>query len=352
MVAEAFNDSQRLACRVMDTHDRDLLTLELRSGEEKVEMYFDVSNTRFWIMHSMGKSEIIDRAVDKLVRSGPRLDRTWFAADLLEAVSELGSFRGLGLDYDRRPVPDVDFDHADAPVEFLKMQLWGNKAPSVLSVLRKEGAFPSETTLSKVKVKYWLNHGSEADIFSVDDVKFDGKITARGTSFESHIALVSSLKSVYAGNLRRLEDAYTLRLRRASAGHASIEGGALYFHFSRPIADLSRFAEFVLSGSHPFRLWAVPQMSKSGKKILAKVVDMHVGSRIDLEIRRDMISLYLRPDACGNSVMRFYTNLQHHYDALVQVSDADGLPVFQFQFGDGESVDSAMPRGPASSRQY
>ena len=56
------------------------------------------------------------------------------------------------------------------------MQLWGNKSADVFNVLRAHGAFPHETTLSKVKIKFSLD-GEQNGNFSLDDIKYDGKIT-------------------------------------------------------------------------------------------------------------------------------------------------------------------------------
>ena len=117
----------------------------------------------------------MDWMIQKLIKSSPELDRAWLSADFLEYISKLGSFRGLNLDYDRRMLfhPD-DSKSLKMPLEFLKMQLWGDKAAEVLRILRDKRAFPHETTLSKVKIKFWLDKNENGD-FSLDDIKYDGK---------------------------------------------------------------------------------------------------------------------------------------------------------------------------------
>ena len=155
-----------------------------RRGEEST-FYIDASDHRFWILHSIDKSTPTDTILRRVVGIDNRLDFAWLPMQLLESLTHLGSFRGLGLDYDRRQIPDVDFNLPNAPVEYLKMQLWGNRAADILRTLRDQAIFAGSTTLSKVKVKHWLDRQRDENLFSLDDVKYDGKITARGTSFRA-----------------------------------------------------------------------------------------------------------------------------------------------------------------------
>jgi len=62
-----------------------------------------------------------DRILRRVIANDYHLDSAWLPMQLLERVADMGSFRGLHLDYDRREVPDVEFDVPDAPVEYLKM---------------------------------------------------------------------------------------------------------------------------------------------------------------------------------------------------------------------------------------
>ena len=96
--------------------------------DEHIIIYIDYTNPRFWILHSLGSSSKLDWLSNRLIKISPELDRAWLSANFLEYISNLGSFRGLSLDYDRRNVPDVDFQAHDAPIELLKMQLWVNRA--------------------------------------------------------------------------------------------------------------------------------------------------------------------------------------------------------------------------------
>lgn len=313
--------------RVHLAHEPTLVSVETKIKDEPLIAYLDFTNSRFWLLHSVGSSHATDLLIEKLIKAGPELDRAWLSADFLEYVSSKGAFRGLSLDYDRRKVPDVDFHSPEAPVEFLKMQLWGNKAADILRILREERAFPHETTLSKVKIKFWLKGELDGD-FSLDDIKYDGKVTARGTSFQSHIALISHIYEKYANQIRKLEKRYALRVSTDN-GRLFIEGEPVNLLFKRPIDNLEIFCESVFSCGDPFRLWGVPiRLAEDFYRVQA--VDLHIGRPLQFEIAPDFLRVYLPEGSCGNSIVRLYTNLQHHYDSLVQAEDGDGGPVFEF----------------------
>lgn len=313
--------------RVQESEEPSLLSVDVKVPRERFVVYVDFTNPRYWLVHSMGSSNVLDKVVSKLVNDGPYMDRVWLSAGFLEHVSGMGSFRGLGLDFDRRFVPDVDFDASDAPVEFLKMQLWGNKAAAILDILRKKKAFPHETTLSKVKVKF-RGEGEANGEFSLDDVKYDGKITARGTSFQSHIALVSHIYRLYIRQIRKLETHFALRADQDN-GRIRLRGEPINLLFERPIRDLELFCDKVFSCGEPFRLWGAPVHLSAGFCRI-EAVDLHVGSPLRFEVAPRFIRVYLPEGSCGNSVVRLYTNLQHHYDSLVKAEDGDGRPVFEF----------------------
>ncbi len=309
------------------TDEATLVNIEAKIGDENVVIYVDFTNPRYWRIHSTGSSNSVDWLIERLLRANPEIDRVWFPASFLEYISKLGSFRGLSLDYDRRKVPDVDFQSTKAPVEFLKMQLWGNKASDILRILREEQAFPHETTLSKIKVKFWLD-GENEDDFSIDDIKFNGKITARGTSFQSHISLISKIYDLYAKQVQKLETEYALQFSNDN-NKLTIQGSPIIFSFDNEIGDMEVFLKSIFSCGSPFYLWGMPvQISSNYYRVQA--FDMHIGSLLRFEVTPNFFRLYLLDGTCGNSVLRLYTNLQHYYDSLVRVEDTSGNPVIEF----------------------
>jgi hypothetical protein len=323
---------QRLGARaegqIHESEEETFFTVEISYGRDRASFYVDATDARYWVLHSTSKSTPSDRILQRVVLHDPNLDSVWLPMQLLEDVTQLGSFRGLGLDYDRREVPDVDFEAPDAPVEFLKMQLWGNRAREILRVLRQHGAFPESTTLSKVKVKHWLDREADADAFSLSDVKYDGKITARGTSFQAHIGLVSTIVRDYSRNIRDFEDRFALHFEVNNQGRGRLFGEPLGVVFSHPVQNMEVFLESVFSGAAPFRLSGVP-VKLRGQLYRVTAVDLHVSQPVIFEVAPEFMRVYLPQGSCGNTIARLYTNLQHYYDSLVELRTGDGERVFE-----------------------
>jgi hypothetical protein len=315
----------RAAPRIHETEDERFFNVEFRLRNEQDVLYVDASNPRFWLVHSTAKSNDVDPVIQKLVSNTNEFDHVWLPIQLLSRIAGMGSLRGLGLDYDRRYVPDVDFEAPDAPMEFLKIQLWGNRAGDVLRILQQYDAFPDATTLSKVKVKYFLDHVDEN--FCIADIKYDGKVTGRGTSYQSYITLITDLYRDYARRIEDYEHRFTVKFE-SDHDHFRFDGEPLNIRFTQSLPNIEAFCERVFSGSYPFRLMGLPiQTGRFSFRVNA--IDLHVGRRMTFELSPEFMRVYLAPGGCGNSLARLYTNLQHHYNS--QVEAVDGSEQFAFQ---------------------
>lgn len=322
-----FQGQHKSEAGAWETDEERFFGAKIRAKGGSVELYIDASDPRFWLVHSMDKSMVIDPLLEKLISGSHELDRVWIPIQLLRCTAQLGSLRGLSLEFDRRKVPDIDFEAPEAPAEFLKMQLWGNKAAKFLDILTKNGAFPRETTLSKVKVKYWGNPEDNSEI-TVDDIKYDGKITARGTSFRSHNTLITNLYRKYSGKIQEIENEYSISYN-VEGQRMSVRGDPIYIVFRKPIDNVELFCRYVFSSANPFKLWGVP-VRVSEKLTRVSGFDLHVGKRIDFEITPGYIRVYLPAGSCGNSVVRIITNLQHYYDSQIDAQNSEGRSLLDF----------------------
>jgi hypothetical protein len=322
---------QHSRANVHETQEEFFYRITAQWATNNAEFYVDASDRRFWILHSASNSRKADNILHRVIANDTHLDSAWLPMQLLERVADMGTFKGLHLDYDHREVPDVEFEEPDAPVEYLKMQLWGNRAREVLRILRQPDAFANATTLSKVKIKHYLDRDVDDDSFSLDEVKWDGKITARGTSFQSHINLVNSIYRSYSEKVRGFEQRFSLRFEEPAANqphvHMTMDGEPLTITFSRPIGDLKKFMEAIFGGTDPFRLWGVP-VSIGQNYFRVTAVDLHVTNRITFEIAPDFMRVYLPDGSCGNTIVRLYTNLQHYYDSQVILAAGGGETLF------------------------
>ncbi len=316
-----------LVANVLQTEENGFYKIDWTKGKSTVELYVDTASDetrRFWIAYSMSPAKEVDALLDRLAAAQTPLDRIWLWPQILQTVQGWGEFRGLGLDYDHRmfDTPGALSDGAD----YLKMQLWGGAdASHMMNVIKAQDKFAGKVVVSKIRLKYDIEDNPSN--FVLEEVKFNGKLSCRGTSFAVHQNLVSRLRSLYRNAVAGIERNYILDCSE-HAGCAKFNGEPLFFLLGKPIENIDQFCSVVFSGSYPFRLWGLPSGTlNDGIRISA--VDLHTGSTIIFEVYSDEIGMYLHPGSCGNTVTRFFTNLQRTLGGEIKAVDNSEREIFQ-----------------------
>lgn len=290
------------------TQDETLTILRVMGKEGGATFYLDTADPRFWLMHTGGPSTTTDSFVRGLVgMPGNWIDSLWIPGERLESFVDGGKLRSFSVKYRN----EIDRDEPEeVPVKEMSMRLWGSEAPIVLRALRRSGELQRSVALSNVGVKVAVG---DAD-FVLDDIHYSGKFTTRGTSFGAHYQLVSRVLDGYKDLLNAIESSAISIVATDSGG--SLSGEPISIRFSRAIEDLEKFLGSLLASEAPFRLWGTYDEIWPG---FAKVwaVDLHTGHKLNLEVMKDQIRVYLPVGSCGNAVIRLYTNLQHSYDSSV-----------------------------------
>jgi hypothetical protein len=344
---EKSKKGSRLSAIVSETHDAKLFKVQGTGRREKFIFFVDAADSRFWLTHSIARSEVSDVEIESLLRSNQQLDSAWMPAELLNKIQGFGESRGLGLDFDRRyfdaPIrrrsskssekPHLDDDGTELRrvtkadhFEYVKMQLWGTGAQRILTALA-DADLGNSTTVSKVRLK--TQSSEDSKLFSLTDVKFDGKITGRGTSFDVYNALLIEILKRYSNAILRTESIYKLSWVKDGVS-AKISGEPLYISLGEGIDDLEYFCLKVFSGHEPFRLLGRP-IRRNSNFFTVSAIDLHINQRVDFEISRNTMTIFLPQATCGNSVMRLYTNLQHYLSSDVKAIDASGARIFTFE---------------------
>jgi hypothetical protein len=297
--------------------DDTVTTVQTAIKGDAVEAYLDFTNPRFWLLHSMSESQMLDRMVSHWVDDLPELDRAWFPVGLLDQYSQMGTLKGIGIEYNNDWTKPID-STADDSSKF-NMNLSSRVAGRVLRTMRSDHGEPHLARLSRVIVE---SPGATSD------VRFDGKITARGRDFSEHLSVTSRIVKKYADQVRKVESEYAIR-GACEDGGMVLHGSPLIFDLPVEIPDLMDFCEKMFSGSAPFRLWGDP-LPLSSKMVRVQALDLHSARTMAVEVTHKFLRVYLPKGSCGNSVLRLYTNLQARYDALVKVVNGTGDLVFGF----------------------
>lgn len=271
--------------------------------------YLDTFHERFWVLHTLARSEVSDPFVNALVetpRSG--LDHLWIPRGEMEGLSNGKPLRGFSLRF-RTQFEDTGAEAA--PIESMSMRLWGTSSSHVLETLKADQLLQHSVSLTSVGVRR-----GDRENFAIDDVTHHGKFTTRGTSAALHFRLLNQIEERYLSMLAAIEDRRT-RFTTEEGG-VRFEGEPLTIDFPIDVEDIEEFLENLLSSRKPFRLWGLSRFLETN---FAKVtaIDLHSGSSLELEISPNWMRVFLREDACGNVALRLLVNLQHYLDSRTRL---------------------------------
>lgn len=316
---------------ISETEEDGFYVVEWARKSTTIRAYLDTvsdERRRFWLVYSLSDAAELDRVMDRLSSTQPAFDRAWLWPDFLSEAQSRGEFRGVGMDYDYRRFESRK-GKADS-TNYLKVQLWGGpETKQILDFITQENSFKAKTVLAKVRMKYW-DDPEDSERFALEDIKYNGKFTAWGSSFGTHQKLLTDLRYTYSSLIHHIENKYTIKTEAQDMLHAP-QGEPIFFNLEdQPIQDLGAFCDVVFSGNLPFRLWGIPEPAPgSGPGVIVSAVDIHTGSKLFFELYPDLICMYLYAGACGNTVARFFTNLQHTFSRLVKSENNEGIPIFQ-----------------------
>jgi hypothetical protein len=281
----------------------------LLTWQGELGMVVDVLDPRFWLVHTTAPAGRVQQLLRSLVGRSTDMDWCWFPGSSIRRMQADGDTKWFKTDF------RGDELLASQPVEArrLKVQLEGDQAQRLYELLAQTQEYKSSTALTAIAVRLGDGHLGWVD----EAAYYRGRFVARGESFEVHLGFVSKWVQDYAATVRTIETEHRISWSAASDGGAySFSGGPITVSLGRPIEDLDQFAAALFSCRDPFRLWAVPR-SAGRDAIEAEVVDLHVGQQMRMDITREWIRVYLPENACGNTIMRLVSNLQHRYDASV-----------------------------------
>lgn len=294
--------------------DFDLHELVIRRNGSEHLFFLDSSDSRFWTLYTLEESEDAKSVVGDMV-SGVRngLDYTWMPIEQQRDIMGMGEFRDMGVSYDADEVFGSDFIEDRLDFGDLSVQSSGRGTSTLFNILDSQEELSSFLSLSSVGIKREIN-GS----FVLERITHNGRFTTSGgDSIQLHIDTVDEIKERYSNLLNRIEEHH--RISYESKEHGSgIDGTPLVIEFDNVIEDVREFIENVITAKNPLRLWgAKTKLDEQYWKV--KGIDLHNNDKYTMEICPEWIRLYLDADACGNTALRIYSNLQRHYDSNAEM---------------------------------
>ena len=292
---------------IVSTGMEAMKVLNVRYRNAVYEFFLDVSDRRFFRLHTNCDSADVRRIIDAMIGDRDHvLDKAWFYRGMLQRIvgMEGNALHGLGLSYsnltqERNDLMDFELRMSGSSVAF-----W-NDVVQPSEKLRRANAYKY--------VRIMRGSGDAREQYAHDDVHNDGYFALRGgSSIQDHLHVIEQCREEYSKIVTGIEKERIAC--RWKDGVGSLEGNPFEFIFPNGIKDLDMFIEKVFSATEPFQLWGLQQNISEGYfKVLA--VDLHAGGSADFEIRNDMMGVYLFDQSCGNIILRLLTNLQAHFDA-------------------------------------
>lgn len=301
-------DLEHMSYELSDTGLDWIKIMTVTEGDRNYQLYLDVSDKRFFKLHTNHKSEIASKIVRELTDDrNHTLDNTWLYHDMLKRLaSKPGNhFRGFGISYSNKLA--LGDDH----LEDLTLNIRGSMASEIEDLIRGNDRLNKAGAYDKVSIY----RGDGADPYECvqDDVHNYGYFAIKhGKSIQDHLHIVEYCKEDYSKTIQGVEN-QRIGMNTVD-GERFLDGNSFYFEFPNRISDLDVFIARVFNSAHPFQLWGLKQKIGDGYyKVLA--VDLHTGSSMDFEIADDMMRAYIFKGSCGNTILRLLTNLQIYFDS-------------------------------------
>lgn len=285
---------------------------------DEVELFLDaVSNQRFWQIHTAFDSESSDEKMRKLLRTFPSLDRVWLTKNLLQKTKKYSMWRGISLKHNEIAEKGKE-DYEAESINFSVNGSTQKKVNDFISLLKNNDEFNYSTGISRISVSSSSGDGENKVL---DDIKYNGKFSTRGKSFNRHLWLINKIYDEYQEKVDAIENDFAINY-----SDNSLEGLPINIEFERNDLNAKYIVETIFSSKKPFKLWGYPKkLSDNYYKIFA--VDLHNGNqgkKINFEVTSDFITVYLPKGNCGNTIARLICNIQIHLDSMINIWGGDG----------------------------
>ena len=287
------------------------------SDPDKSDLYIDASDKRFVRIYTFLGSNEFDHFINNLT-ANERIDQVWLPQIYMNDLFGIGNFRGYGGKFNNKyfidGTPKKDIEENPDFVS-LSFRSWGNSR-RILDLINKDPDAKQEFALTSARTKIYFG---DYDDQVIDDIGFSGKITSLGNSFVPHLDMVNKITESYRDIIvKRIEEPFAISYK-----NNSISGSKVVFILPKPLKNLRSFVNRLVSGRQPFKLWGVASKIEDDFARI-EAVDLHVSSRLSINIYPKKMEVYFEEGSCGNTILRLLTLLQQNYNSTVSIVDRNG----------------------------
>lgn len=332
-------NGDRIGVTVRRTDDESLLYLSHNERAHSAEFIVDALNPRFLAFHTLSNAKETDRfMLGRLSQYQREFDCFWLPVSVLESVEQREQVTGWEASFEplldgvqfRSEREDSDDEEIDSrfpellealddevPVSIphhtsLRINILRRNAMKAYGELRQARILP-DIPLSSILAERFDN---ELCTQARARIKWNGKVTGRGTDFLSYLQIVNGTLDNYAGIVTSLESQYWLGLDHAEQEPSTgfrLKGEPFCIKFESDI-NVESVMVGMFNCRPPFRLMGEPE-KLSDNYYVVDAVDLHVGQPLAIEISPRLIRIYLYNGTCGNTIARILRSLQHYIDS-------------------------------------
>lgn len=280
---------------------------------DETEFFLDAEkDKRFFMLHSSERSKATDTNIDRLLKYIPNFDNVWLSKKLMKSTEDYTTWRGISINHDK-----IDVEKTEENSEKLNLKINNSsetKVKGLINLLASDEQFSYTTGISHLSLLSQEKQDAASRI--IDDLRYDGKFSTRGKSFNRHLWLVNKLYTDYKELVYNIEKNYSISIE-----NNKLMGLPINIEFKRDDLSAEYIIKAIFSNKKPFKLWGYADKIDDGYyKVLA--VDLHngnQGNKINFEITKDFISIYLSKKNCGNTIARLVCNIQQYLDSQIKV---------------------------------
>ncbi|WP_057767777.1 hypothetical protein [Cytobacillus praedii] len=311
---EIFKNQRKISIKLKETEDEQLFVIDSNVGE----MYLDISQKRFWVLHASVKAKHSD-LVHKIILKDRKIDNIWLPIPFLKGLKRFGDIYGMGISFTEYLKKDEMDDFLFPNQNTLNLDIRRLYVNQMLTLLETSD-LKEVIGINKVTL---LDSTIESQDFIVDDITYFGKITGRGTSFSKHHSIIQNILMNYSSKIINLEEKFSYSF---DPNTHSLKGQPIEIHINRTNINLKKLVDTIFSGKKPYYLWGVPDW-RDETYCRVNSVDLHsgnFGNSLEFEIMPNLIRVLLPKDSCGNTISRLLTNIHQSIDATSYFKEGAG----------------------------
>ena len=285
----------------------------------EVEFFLDAEiDKRFFMLHSSEKTELTDKEISHLLKFTPNFDNIWLTKKMMQLTNKYTTWRGVSINHD-----EINSMSGENELDSFNLKLNSSESnvKELISMLSDNERFSHSTGIFRLSL---LSQKKDVSTRILDDLRYDGKFSVRGKSFNRHLWLINKIYREYKELIHNIEQNYVIDFK-----NNKFKGLPINIEFSRSDLTSEYIIKTIFSHKKPFKLWGYPKkVNKGYYKVLA--LDLHngnQGNKINFEITKDFISIYLPKGNCGNTIARLVCNIQQYLDSQINVwgGENDGI---------------------------